>query len=76
MIDVEFKNIDRYSKIIKTNNKNMGKVIARSGIELNTANRCRPAGKRVMTSRDVNIKSDLSVDNIMYKGNVNLLAQD
>jgi hypothetical protein len=28
-----------------------------------------------MTSRDMTIKSDLSVDNIMYKGNANLLAQ-
>ena len=75
MIDVEFKKIDEYSRITKTNNKNMGKIIAKSGVELSTPARCRPAGKRVMTSRDMTIKSDLSVDNIMYKGNANLLAQ-
>ena len=75
MIDVEFKKIDEYSRLTKTNNKNMGKIIAKSGVELSTPARCRPAGKRVMTSRDMTIKSDLSVDNIMYKGNANLLAQ-
>ena len=75
MIDVEFKKIDEYSRVTKTNNKNMGKIIAKSGVELSTPARCRPAGKRVMTSRDMTIKSDLSVDNIMYKGNANLLAQ-
>jgi hypothetical protein len=53
----------------------MGKIIAKSGVELNTSARCRPSNKRVMTSRDMTIKSDLSVDNIMYKGNANLLAQ-
>ena len=53
----------------------MGKIIAKSGVELSTPARCRPAGKRVMTSRDMTVKSDLSVDNIMYKGNANLLAQ-
>lgn len=31
-------------------------------------------GHRVMKSRDVNIISDLEVDNIMYKGNVVLRA--
>lgn len=75
VIDVEFKKIDEYSRVTKTNNKNMGKIIAKSGVELSTPARCRPAGKRVMTSRDMTIKSDLSVDNIMYKGNANLLAQ-
>jgi hypothetical protein len=75
MIDVEFKKIDEYSRVTKTNNKNMGKIIAKSGVELNTSARCRPSNKRVMTSRDMTIKSDLSVDNIMYKGNANLLAQ-
>ncbi len=53
----------------------MGKIISKSGVELSTPARCRPAGKRVMTSRDMTIKSDLSVDNITYKGNANLLAQ-
>tara|TARA_R110002020_G_scaffold221794_2_gene429988 strand:- start:5749 stop:6615 length:867 start_codon:yes stop_codon:yes gene_type:complete len=75
VIDVEFKKIDEYSKVLKTNNKKMGKIIAKSGVELSTPARCRPAGKRVMTSRDMTVKSDLSVDNIMYKGNANLLAQ-
>ncbi len=75
MIDVEFKKIDEYSRLTKTNNKNMGKIIAKSGVELNTSARCRPSNKRIMTSRDTTIKSDLSVDNIMYKGNANLLAQ-
>lgn len=75
MIDVEFKKIDEYSRITKTNNKKMGKIIAKSGVELNTSARCRPSNKRVMTSRDMTIKSDLSVDGIMYKGNANLLAQ-
>jgi hypothetical protein len=75
MIDVEFKKIDEYSRVTKTNNKNMGKIISKSGVELNTSARCRPSNKRVMTSRDMTIKSDLSVDNIMYKGNANLIAQ-
>ena len=35
----------------------------------------KPLGKRIMTSRDRNIKSDLSIDNIPYQGNSVLNAQ-
>ena len=36
---------------------------------------CKPLGKRVMESRNKNIKSDLSIDNIPYKGNAVFNAQ-
>ena len=69
-IDVEFKNIN---KSINTNNDNM-KIVQESGVEVSTANKCRQVGTRVMTSRDMNIKSDLSIGDIIYKGNATLNA--
>ena len=36
----------------------------------------KPLGKRTMESRNTNIKPSLSIDNIPYKGNANLLAQN
>jgi len=35
----------------------------------------KPLGKRVMESRNTNIKSTLSIDNCPYKGNAVLNAQ-
>ena len=69
-LDVEFKSIN---KSINTNNKNM-KIVQESGVELSTSSRCRPVGTRVMTSRNTNIKSNLSVGEILYKGNASLNA--
>ena len=69
-LDVEFKSIN---KSINTNNKNM-KIVQESGVELSTSSRCRPVGTRVMTSRNNNVKSDLSVGDILYKGNAALNA--
>jgi hypothetical protein len=46
-----------------------------SGIKLPTPKRCMPAGKRMMESRDDNIETNLDIDPVPYKGNVNLLAQ-
>tara|TARA_R110001606_G_scaffold345956_1_gene494854 strand:- start:39 stop:917 length:879 start_codon:yes stop_codon:yes gene_type:complete len=69
-LDVEFKSIN---KSINTNNKNM-KIVQESGVELSTSSRCRPVGTRVMTSRNTNVKSDLSVGDILYKGNAALNA--
>ena len=36
----------------------------------------KPLGKRVMESRNVNIKPSLSIDNCPYKGNPALNAQN
>ena len=36
----------------------------------------KPLGKRVMESRNTNIKSSLSIDNCAYKGNAVLNAQN
>ena len=36
----------------------------------------KPLGKRVMESRNTNIKSSLSIDNCPYKGNPALIAQN
>ena len=69
-IDVEFKNIN---KSINTNNDNM-KIVQESGVEISTVNKCRQVGTRVMTSRNMNIKSDLSIGDIIYKGNATLNA--
>ena len=35
----------------------------------------KPLGKRTMESKNENIEPSLSIDNITYKGNANLLAQ-
>lgn len=35
----------------------------------------KPLGKRTMDSKNVNIESSLSIDNIPYKGNAALNAQ-
>ena len=35
----------------------------------------KPLGKRVMESKNTNIKSSLSIDNVPYKGNAVLNAQ-
>ena len=36
----------------------------------------KPLGKRVMESRNTNVKSSLSIDNCPYKGNAVLNAQN
>ena len=43
-----------------------------AGVNKSPAN--KPLGRRTMNSRDVNIQSDLSIDNIPYKGNAVLNA--
>tara|TARA_R110002020_G_scaffold208195_1_gene413871 strand:- start:309 stop:482 length:174 start_codon:yes stop_codon:yes gene_type:complete len=35
----------------------------------------KPLGRRTMQSRNTTIKPSLSIDNCVYKGNANLLAQ-
>ena len=35
----------------------------------------KPLGERTMESKNENIEPSLSIDNITYKGNANLLAQ-
>ena len=42
---------------------------------VNKSPRQKPLGRRVMKSRNTNIKSNLSIDNVTYTGNPNLLAQ-
>tara|TARA_R110000824_G_scaffold227614_1_gene415460 strand:+ start:396 stop:569 length:174 start_codon:yes stop_codon:yes gene_type:complete len=42
---------------------------------VNKSPRQKPLGRRVMKSRNTNIKSNLSIDNVPYTGNPNLLAQ-
>jgi hypothetical protein len=53
----------------------MRKGITGSGVKLPTPNRCKPVGTRFMESRDENIETNLDINPIPYKGNVNLLAQ-
>ena len=53
----------------------MRQGIIGSGKKLGPSSRCKPIGKREMESRNDEIESTLSIDNIPYKGNVNLLAQ-
>jgi len=45
-----------------------------AGVQLPCPERCKPVGERSMESRLTNVKIDLKVDNIEYKGNTVLRA--
>ena len=45
-----------------------------AGVKLKTPERCKPVGKRSMKSKDSTIQTAMTIDNIPYKGNENLLA--
>ena len=45
-----------------------------AGVELQTPNRCKRVEQRTMKSRNSTIAPALTIDNITYKGNANLLA--
>ena len=45
-----------------------------AGVKLKTPNRCKRVEKGSMKSRASNIATALTIDNIEYKGNANLLA--
>ena len=45
-----------------------------AGVKLKTPERCKRVEKRSMKSRASNIATALTIDNIEYKGNANLLA--
>ncbi len=45
-----------------------------AGKELPTPKRCMPVGSRTMRSKDSTIAPALTIDNIPYKGNANLRA--
>ena len=47
-----------------------------AGVKLATPKRCMPVGKRTMVSKDGTIAPALTINNIPYKGNANLRAQD
>ena len=45
-----------------------------AGVKLSTPKRCMPVGERTMKSRNSNIAPGMTINNIPYKGNANLLA--
>ena len=45
-----------------------------AGVKLQTPNRCKRVEQRTMKSRNSTIAPGLTIDNITYKGNANLLA--
>ncbi len=47
-----------------------------AGVKLKTPERCKPVGERTMVSKDGTITPALTINNIPYKGNANLRAQD
>ncbi len=51
-----------------------GEEQASAGIKLKTPERCKPVGSRTMRSKDSTIAPALTIDNIPYKGNANLRA--
>ena len=50
------------------------KIQSNGGVKLPTPKRCERVGKRSMLSRSMDIETSLTIDNIPYKGNANLLA--
>ena len=45
-----------------------------AGVKLKTPERLNRVEKRSMVSRNMNVETALTMDNIPYKGNANLLA--
>ena len=45
-----------------------------AGVKLQTPNRCKRVEQRTMKSKDSTIQTSMTIDNIGYKGNANLLA--
>ena len=45
-----------------------------AGVKLKTPDRCKRVEQRTMRSRNNTIEPALTIDNIGYKGNANLLA--
>jgi len=51
-----------------------GKIQKSAGVKLKTPERCKRVEQRTMKSRNSTIAPALTIDNITYKGNANLLA--
>lgn len=52
----------------------IGETQETAGVKLKTPDRCKRVEKRTMKSRNSTIAPALTIDNISYKGNANLLA--
>ncbi len=51
-----------------------GKIQKSAGVKLKTPDRLKRVEKRSMKSKDSTIQTSMTIDNIGYKGNANLLA--
>jgi len=51
-----------------------GETQKTAGVKLKTPDRLNRVEKRSMLSRNMDIETSLTIDNIPYKGNANLLA--
>ncbi len=55
---------------------NYGEKQIPAGVEISTASKCGCVGTRTMMSNNSTIIPSLTIHNIHYKGNVNLLANE